>query len=74
MNQWDSEFNDKNEIVESKLMEKFYEYLKIHKDLERKRNTINEKKQKKRKYAILALIEGTILVGLTVSFLFLISG
>ncbi len=47
MNQWDNEFNDKNEIVESKLMEKFYEYLKIHKDLEIKRSTINEKNKTK---------------------------
>ena len=66
MTRWDDEeYRDEDHEEEARLLKKFNEYL----DLEKSEK--NRKKPIKKPHVVVALIEGTILVGLASAFLIL---
>ncbi len=71
MNYWNDRVDNKDND-EAKLLEKFYDYLKIHKDVQEEHLVKSVKKENRKKYIALAITEGTILVGLSIAFVFLV--
>ncbi len=76
MTRWDSEYDGYQEDFqgESKLLEKFQDYLNLEKNMVRNRKEEEQKSLRslKNRNVVLALIEGTILAGLTSVFLILL--